>query len=38
MMCVIVEHVCWLGTLGYVADPRYTEMVISCSTTYFVTG
>ncbi|XP_072934077.1 O-acyltransferase like protein-like [Epargyreus clarus] len=25
MMCVIIEHVCWLGTLSYIADTRSYE-------------
>ncbi|CAG9126561.1 unnamed protein product [Plutella xylostella] len=25
MFCVIIEHVCWLATLSYSSDPRYTE-------------
>lgn len=29
MMCVIVEHVCWLSALSYVDDIRYFETVSS---------
>ncbi|CAG5047420.1 unnamed protein product [Parnassius apollo] len=25
MLCVIIEHVCWLATLSYLADTRYYE-------------
>ncbi|CAH2232408.1 jg16199 [Pararge aegeria aegeria] len=27
MLCVIIEHVCWLGTLSYIADTRSYEQV-----------
>ncbi|XP_034827888.1 O-acyltransferase like protein-like [Maniola hyperantus] len=27
MLCVIIEHVCWLGTLSYIADTRSYEQM-----------
>ncbi|XP_063541472.1 nose resistant to fluoxetine protein 6-like isoform X2 [Cydia strobilella] len=27
MMCVIIEHVCWLSTIAYIADIRYFETI-----------
>ncbi|CAH2052519.1 unnamed protein product, partial [Iphiclides podalirius] len=27
MLCVIIEHVCWLATLSYLADTRYYEQI-----------
>ncbi|XP_046964162.1 O-acyltransferase like protein-like [Vanessa cardui] len=38
MLCVIIEHVCWLGTLSYVADTRYFEQARRATDVVLMTN
>lgn len=29
MLCVVIEHVCWIDLTSYQLDPRFTETVSS---------
>lgn len=34
MICVVMEHVCWITTSSYQMNPRFTELVRPTSTVY----
>ncbi|XP_045539295.1 nose resistant to fluoxetine protein 6 [Papilio machaon] len=38
MFCVIIEHVCWLSTLSYLADTRFTEQTRRATDVMLMTN